>query len=163
MSVLYVIVFPLSDMNAGKAEAHSGHAAGAFTYAALKGKDSTLVNMTAHIKREAVAWTEETEQGFGTQVNLLAPNSDAMDMLQYKLHKAKHPDLFYDVIVDPTYPYVVESAIVPLIAEKVHTLPPQPLENGNFRCFREQATAMYVFDCSKDRAFRKFCDFNLKP
>ena len=93
--VLYVIVRnDLESMNSGKAESHSGHAASDFVYKFMSDKD--LSN-----NKDFKEWVEAVN-GFGTQINL-AGNIDDIHAIA---HICKKESVHYNIISDPTYPYV---------------------------------------------------------
>ncbi len=136
--VLYVFVrTSLNSMNSGKAQAHSGHAANAFMY-------EHAVNPLATCKpvdKVVQQWMGSTRHGFGTQINLLAPWDEVVDLVA----RTQSMGLAAGVIEDPTYPYEVDSEIVPLIWVNWHTMPPIDKGNGKSICFRPECTAAYVF------------------
>jgi hypothetical protein len=141
--VLYVFV--RSDMHSlgsssGKMAAHSGHAANAFIYDNVVRRLANKVDII-DIPVIVSQWMYSTSQGFGTQINLKAPWAEVLTTLD----KARANNFVADLVIDPTYPYVVNSEIVTLIDNKLHTQPPVDLENGSFLCFRSEVTAAYIF------------------
>ena len=135
-------VFVRSDMqslgsSSGKMAAHSGHAANAFVH------DNVVRLLMASIPLapEVETWMKSTSQGFGTQINLKGDWTDIVDTVA----SAKLAGFSAELVVDPTYPYFVDSEIVDLLDPTIHTQSPIKLENGKFLCFRREATAAYIF------------------
>lgn len=139
---LYVIVdTDMTSMTNGKSQAHSGHASSAFSEKAF------VVPLLAKEKPDPLAmqWRTETDQGFGTQINLKAKTSQ----LKLIVEMATMLGFQSEEVFDPTYPYHVDSEIVPLMDPTVHTLPPIPLGDQTI-CFRREMTAVYVFGDKND-------------
>jgi len=140
--VLYVCVRPLKSMNNGKAQAHSGHASCAFLFKA----------MTEHKSHNSPGkWISSTSQGFGTQVNLKAPSDEAWLEFVKEQEEKESARYMFDVIIDPTYPYIVSDEMKDLIDPDKHSLPPRfnPKKN-EWMCFRPAPTAFYIFDNCMD-------------
>lgn len=133
--VLYVFVNrDLKSMTNGKALAHSGHAA---SKAVLDWKDHTLVDQ----------WRGDLN--FGTQINLHAP-WDELKLFFYGVGQ----DLMSGIVVDPTYPFIVDSEIAGLL--KSVTTPIQ-MPSGDMLLTRREETAMYFWCLPSDRhLFEKF-------
>jgi peptidyl-tRNA hydrolase len=132
---LYVFVrTDLQSMTNGKAQAHSGHAANHFVY-------NHYINNTGDQYLSKVEEWMKQANGFGTQINLKGAWQEVMQILD----EADTDGFPTGIAIDPTYPYVVNSEIRSLIAPATHTLPPVELADGNFMCFRREATAAYVF------------------
>ena len=135
---LYVFVrTDMPSMNPGKAQAHSGHAANAFVH------ENVVRPLMASIplSMDVLYWMKSTPQGFGTQINLKGDWNDIVATVA----SAKLAGFCTDLVVDPTYPYFVDSEIVELLDPAIHTQGPIKLENGKFLCFRSEATAAYIF------------------
>jgi hypothetical protein len=120
---LYVFVrTDLPSMTPGKAMAHSGHAAS---------QAAQRLQNTKNYK----AW--EGELGFGTQINLYAPWSEVITLLEQLPDSTPR-----GVVIDPSYPY--EASI-----ELRHLLPDNPpsIDKGNGLAvyFRVEATAAWIF------------------
>ena len=138
--VLYIFVrTDLPSMNPGKAQAHSGHAANAFIYQTVI---KPLRSGSTELWGPAQEWMAQTPFGFGTQINLKAPWNEVDDLVTEVMNL---PNVQAEVVVDPTYPYIVDSEIVELIDKKLHTVAPIPLENGRWVCHRSAPTAAYIF------------------
>ena len=119
----------LPSMNAGKAMAQASHASNQF--------------MHSHGKSpEAMEWANETDAGFGTVLVLAATFNDILNVQSFVIN---NDSVVADTILDPTYPYIVDSEIVPLIDDDNHTEEPKELESGDYVCFREEITCSYVF------------------
>lgn len=142
--ILYVFVrTDLISMTPGKAQAHSGHAANAFVHQHVikpmrKGKK--LFNPVSE-------WMAATPFGFGTQINLKASWEDVERVVSNVDQSGVG---FAEIIIDPTYPYLVDAEIMPLIDPSHHTATPIDLGNGRFACHRSEATAAYVFGYKED-------------
>ena len=138
LPVLYVFVnTDLASMNPGKAQAHSGHAANAFV------NQNVIVPMRNKktIAMPVQEWMAATTFGFGTQINLKGEWSEVVKTIAAWCVACGAGVL----VVDPTYPYIVDSEIVKLIDSRNHTQIPFDLENGKFLCHRNEVTAAYVF------------------
>jgi peptidyl-tRNA hydrolase len=132
---LYVFVrTDLTSMTPGKAQAHSGHAANHFVY------NHYINNTGDHYLSKVEEWMKQAN-GFGTQINLKGAWQEVMQILD----EADTDGFPTGIVIDPTYPYVVNNEIRSLIAPATHTLLPAELSDGNFMCFRREATAAYVF------------------
>ena len=132
---LYVFVrTDLQSMTPGKAQAHSGHAANHFTY-----NHYTISNTGDHLS-DVEVWMKQAN-GFGTQINLKGAWQEVMQAVD----EADSDGFVTGIVIDPTYPYIVNSEIRHLIAPLTHTLPPVEMADGNYMCFRREATAAYVF------------------
>lgn len=141
--VLYVFVrTDMPSMTSGKAQAHSGHAANAFVHKHVikrMQKDQILSNAV-------IEWMKSTDQGFGTQINLkgnwdevLAAHADA-----------KRDGHITEMVLDPTYPYIVDSEVAGLIDPKHHSVDPVQLPDGRVVCHRAEYTAIYFFGMKED-------------
>lgn len=141
-AVLYVIVRnDLQSLNAGKSEAHSGHAACAFMYEhvfkAIQPELNGIVSIYEH-KAALIEWVNATEYGFGTQVNLDA-NIDQMYAIKAKADESGLP---CNIITDPTYPFKV----------------------GIDKFTRSEQTALYIFGRSDDYLLKNIIgNYRLKP
>lgn len=136
--ILYVFVnTDLQSMSAGKAQAHSGHAANAFIHQYVV-KPLRAGNNVMPIIDE---WMAATPFGFGTQINLKGNWRDVVNTVAEWCDTGARGEL----VIDPTYPYIVDAEIVGLIDPRNHTMDPVPLENGKVLCHRNEVTAAYVF------------------
>lgn len=136
--VLYVFVnTDLPSMNPGKAQAHSGHAANAFI------NKAAIQPMRAgkELRHDVQTWMAETPFGFGTQINLKGEWNEVV----HAVANAAEAGAVAELVIDPTYPYIVDKEIVKLIDPKVHTKIPYDLEDGRFLCCRQEVTAAYIF------------------
>ena len=150
LPVLYVFVnTDLPSMTPGKAQAHSGHAANAFIHqAVIKPMRSGVTELWGPVSE----WMGQTPFGFGTQINLKAPWSEVVDLVEElddEFLSAKKR-VMAEIIIDPTYPYIVDKEVVGLINPDLHTVPPIQLEDGRYVCHRKEMTAAYVFGDKRD-------------
>ena len=137
--ILYVFVrTDMNSMTPGKAQAHSGHAANAFVF---KNYISRL-NAGHKVPDAVLEWMTSTPFGFGTQINLKAPWDEVPGIVD-RVNQDKSG--VAEVIIDPTYPYLVNAELVRLIEPSIHTMAPVDLQNGMFACHRKEETAAYVF------------------
>lgn len=145
--VLYVFVnTDLPSMNPGKAQAHSGHAANAFIHQHVI---KPMRNGVTEVWSPVAEWMAATPFGFGTQINLKGTWRDVINTAaQVEESKAGVAEL----VVDPTYPYIVDSEIVGLIDPRVHSAEPIDIGNGKFVCHRNETTAIYIFGYKEDLA-----------
>lgn len=153
--ILYVFVrTDMPSMTPGKAQAHSGHAANAFVHKHVVKK----LQKNKLLDPDVLKWTEATEQGFGTQINLKGNWADVC-----KAHEAAlAAGVITDVVLDPTYPYIVDAEMVELIKPAMHAIEPIALDNGKFVCHRPENTAIYFFGM-KDQLKPFVGDFPLHP
>lgn len=143
LPVLYVFVrTDMNSMNPGKAQAHSGHAANAFVQRYVIGPMKNGDDIVPVVQE----WISATPQGFGTQINLKASWSDVMNAV----NKADEQGFANGIVIDPTYPYSVDAEIFSLIYPTNHTAQPVVNANGNYTCFRKEATAAYIFGYKED-------------
>lgn len=139
LPVLYVFVnTDLPSMNPGKAQAHSGHAANAFiNQHAIK-----PLQAGKRMAGEVAEWMGTTPFGFGTQINL---KGDWNEVVRTAAQVEEDKVGVAELVVDQTYPYIVDGEIVRLIDPRNHTQIPFDLENGKFLCHRNETTAIYIF------------------
>ena len=123
--ILYIIVrTDLPSMNSGKAMAQASHASNSF--------------IKKHgISKAAKEWASQTNQGFGTVIVLAANKKQLFDAINNYENS--------DVVVDPTYPYIVNSEIAELIDPKLHTSDPIYKPDGTVVLHRKESTCGYVF------------------
>ena len=132
---LYVFVrTDLQSMAPGKAQAHSGHAANHFVY------NHYINSKDVERKADIESWMKQAN-GFGTQINLKGAWQEVMQSVD----EADTDGFVTGIVIDPTYPYIVNSEIRHLIAPATHTLQTVEMSDGNYICFRRDATAAYVF------------------
>ena len=137
--ILYVFVnTDLQSMSAGKAQAHSGHAANAFIH---KHVVQVMRGGKIPIDKSVLEWMAATPFGFGTQINLKGKWSDVVNTVADWCETGARGEL----VIDPTYPYIVDEEIVKIIDPRNHTMDPIPLENGKVLCHRNEVTAAYLF------------------
>lgn len=144
LPVLYVFVnTDLPSMNPGKAQAHSGHAANAFIHQyVIKPMRGGNMDLYSPIQE----WMGATPFGFGTQINLKGNWDDVVNTVNTFCEQGGIGEL----VIDPTYPYIVDSEIVKLINPSLHTVPPIEMADGRFVCHRRETTAAYVFGLKEE-------------
>lgn len=142
--ILYVFVrSDMQSMTPGKAQAHSGHAANAF----INQHYIKRLNKGDGINPMVLNWMSATPFGFGTQINLKADWDDVLTLVK---DIDRSTVGVAEIIVDPTYPYIIDAEIMPLIDANRHTVDPIDIGNGKFACHRREATAAYVFGYKND-------------
>lgn len=142
MADLYAYCLVRTDMpslGAGKAIAHAMHAGNQLTWREIveplqKGKVPA---------QDVVDWHKQAK-GFGTTIALGDKSQLDLATIQAVVAAAKKLGFVADVVVDPTYPYLVDKELSKLIDEKHHTMPPVSGPPGFNVCFREEITTAYV-------------------
>lgn len=135
----------LPSMNPGKAMAQASHASNAFVHTMTRKaeiEDGIDIATDSFLHRFG-EWTRQTTQGFGTVLVLGCKMTDIAE-IDSKVFDIRH-ELQFDKVVDPTYPYIVNSEIKDLIDSDRHTMDPHELESGDYVCFREEITCAYLF------------------
>jgi hypothetical protein len=86
-------------------------------------------------------------RGFGTTIALGDKNQLDLKTVNAVVAAAKALGFVADVVVDTSYPYLVDREIVPLMNPEVHSpgYPPVPGPSGTMVCFRKEITTAYVF------------------
>lgn len=134
---LYILMrTDLPSMGLGKSVAQGAHAANQFTeehviQPLMKGKEVDAL---------VTAWRTATPDGFGTTISL-GVTGDQMRAVIDVAHKL---GLAAETTVDPTFPYLVDKEIFPLIGADVHTEKPVFLRD-QVVCFRREESCAYVF------------------
>lgn len=123
-------------MGLGKSVAQGAHAANQFTeehviQPLMKGKDVDPLVTT---------WRTATPDGFGTTISLGVTG----DQMRAVVEAAQKLKFAAEITVDPTFPYMVDKEIFPLIDESVHTEKPVFLKD-HMVCFRREESCAYVF------------------
>ena len=146
---LYILTrTDLPSMNPGKAAAQVGHACNAFVY-----ENPPDMNL------DVFEWQNQTEQGFGTTITLSVTFHQLLDIQRSLCSNAR-----FEIVNDPTYPYIVNSEVVGLITPDIHRTEPIELESGDFLCTRHETTCAYYFGDANDEEFRKaISDLPLLP
>lgn len=147
----------LPSLGAGKAIAHAMHAGNQLTWREVveplkKGKTPA---------QEVVDW-HMMAKGFGTTIALGDKSQLDLATVQAVVAAAKKLGFVADVVVDPTYPYLVDYELVKLIDPKVHTMDPVSGPPGFKVCFREEITTAYVLG-DKDQLKVLLRSFGLYP
>ncbi len=152
--VLYILIpTDMPSLGRGKAAAHAAHAANLFTYQhyvrPLKRKETV---------DQALEIWHESADGFGTTIALDVKDRETMTAI---VDHAKITGFKAGVVIDPTYPYFIDTELVPLIDAKIHTM--DPIQQGTKTlCFRKEKTCAYVFGDKKELAL-VLQQFNLLP
>lgn len=143
--VLYVAVREdLMSMTPGKAMAHSGHAA----------------SRHAHLYSDTDLYKEWAKQGqgFGTQINLSIPFED----WGTARHMAELYSIPSSVVIDPTYPFIVPTELLPMIDVKQLTSEPVLINDKKYMCTRRETTAFFVFLDRDDESHVEYHERYLK-
>lgn len=140
--ILYILVRnDLPSMNAGKAMAQASHASNAFIHDMSQlFTDKSKLKGTRQLSTEA--WQSQTKHGFGTVI-VLSANKAQLDEAVKEANVA-------NVIIDPTYPYIVNSELAGLVDPALHTVPPIFKNDGNVVLHRKETTCGYVFGTKEE-------------
>ena len=135
---LYILTITkdMPSMGRGKSVAHAAHAANLFTYDHYVKTDSDNPPLD-----EVVEW-HESANGFGTTIAL---DVGTVEELEALVAEARGHECLTGIVLDPTYPYMVDAELVKLIPNGTHTLDPIRLDSGMYVCHRSQVTAAYIF------------------
>lgn len=130
----------LPSLGHGKAIAHAMHAGNQMTW-----REVVEPLQRGETPNQDVMDWHKMADGFGTTIAL--GNKGQLDISTIKqiVAAARLMGFVADVVVDPTYPYLVDKEIVPLMDDSVHTMPPVPGPPGKMVCFRSEVTTAYVF------------------
>jgi hypothetical protein len=130
----------LPSLGAGKAIAHAMHAGNQMTWREVVEPLQKGETPNADVE----AW-HLMAKGFGTTIAL--GNKDQLDLktVTAVVEAAKKLGFVADLVVDPTYPYLVDKEIVPLMDAKFHTMAPVAGPPGTMVCFRREVTTADVF------------------
>jgi hypothetical protein len=130
----------LPSLGAGKAIAHAMHAGNQMTWREVVMPLSKGEEPNADI----MAW-HNSAGGFGTTIALGDKNQLDITTITAVVDAAKKLGFVADLVVDPTYPYLVDKEIVQFMDASVHTMPPVYGPPGKMVCFRKEVTTAYVF------------------
>ena len=134
----------LPSMNPGKAMAQASHASNKFIYELDKyRKDHRMPEEMEHLYGQAKLWQYQTDQGFGTVLVLGCDKKDIENLVQ--LGSSNICNYMCGVVIDPTYPYILDNEVAELIEPHRHTIDYQHLRDNNVVCFREEITCAYAF------------------
>jgi len=154
----YVLVrTDLPSLGHGKAVAHSFHA----------GNHLTWTHVVEPLQRgeepnaDLVAWHHEGK-GFGTAIALGDKRQMDLATMRSVVDTAKQLGMIADLIVDPTYPYLVDVELAPLLDPSIHTTPMVSGPPGFMVAFRREITTAYVFG-DKDQLRPLLSKFSLYP
>jgi peptidyl-tRNA hydrolase len=132
--ILYILMRnDLPSLNAGKAMAQASHASNAFIKSFGNAKS-------------VKPWINETPQGFGTVIVLSANEKQVNEIIQ----NSENANVLSELIVDPTYPYIVNNEVAALIDAKHHTVAPIVKTDGTVVLHRKEITCAYVYGSKED-------------
>jgi peptidyl-tRNA hydrolase len=155
--VLYILMrTDLPSMNPGKAMAQASHASNYFVHdlSQMKNKDSTISKMGA-------AWQSSTSRGFGTVLVLGCTKNQMFEAVETAQMLQHQTDTLAGIVLDPTYPYIVDNEMADLIWTDMDTAPRVPTTDGKTVLFRNERTCAYIFG-DKNSDFMRLLLDNLK-
>ena len=135
--MLYILMrTDMPSMGMGKSVAQGAHAANQFT------EEHVIQPLLKDKKVDdlVTTWRTATPDGFGTTISL-GVTGEQMRAVIDVAHKL---GLAAEITVDPTFPYLVDKEIFPLIGQEVHTEKPVFLKD-QVVCFRREESCAYVF------------------
>ncbi|MFW5872339.1 MAG: peptidyl-tRNA hydrolase [bacterium] len=142
--VLYILMrTDLPSMNPGKAMAQSSHASNKFVFDVKNKNVKSLSEEDEFLYGQAKLWQYQTDQGFGTVLVLGSKLKDIEKLM--KIGQLPDSNYFCGQVVDPTYPYIIDSEIVGLVDPTVHTINKQMVSDNKSLCFRKEITCAYAF------------------
>ncbi len=130
----------LPSLGAGKAIAHAMHAGNQMTW-----REVVMPMSKGEEPNEDVMEWHRMAGGFGTTIALGDKNQLDFKTIGAVVEAAKKLGFVADLVVDPTYPYLVDYELVGLIDPSVHTMDPVSGPPGYKVCFRKEVTTAYVF------------------
>lgn len=130
----------LPSLGAGKAIAHGMHAGNQMTWLEV----ATPLMEGKEPNADVIEWHNQA-RGFGTTIALGDKSQLDLKTVQAVVDAAKKMGFVADVVVDTSYPYLVDKEIVPFMDASVHTMPPTYGPPGKMVCFRKEITTAYVF------------------
>lgn len=130
----------LPSLGAGKAIAHAMHAGNQMTW-----REVVMPMSKGDEPNSDVMEWHRMAGGFGTTIALGDKNQLDWNTITSVVEAAKKLGFVADLVVDPTYPYLVDREIVQFMDQSVHTMPPVPGPGGTMVCFRKEVTTAYVF------------------
>lgn len=134
----------LPSMNSGKGMAQASHASNKFIHDMSLMSRNEVPLVDELLFGQSRLWSSQTDQGFGTVLVL------GCSLVDIESVSIKNSSYFSGVVVDPTYPYIVNNEIVPFISDRVHTMQPMPCADGTSVCFRCEVTCAYLFGSKND-------------
>lgn len=142
---LYLYLLCRTDMPSmghGKTVAQAAHAANQFAEEHII---KPLLNEV--LPNDTVMDWRTQADGFGTTITLDVSSRTDMEAV---VEAANELRFRAGIVIDPTYPYVVDREMFALIPKDVHTDDPVFLGDGTVLCFRNEATTAYVFGDKRD-------------
>lgn len=130
----------LPSLGAGKAIAHAMHAGNQLTWRTVV----KPLQAKQEVDPDILAWHEMAD-GFGTAIALGDKNQMDIATVTSVVEAARELGFIADYVVDPTYPYLVDKEIYPLIDAAMHSIPAVPGPPGQMVCFRKETSCAYVF------------------
>ncbi len=145
--ILYILIRnDLPSMNPGKAMAQASHASNAF----LHKYEIKMHSLDEKTRFLVESWKNSTTQGFGT-VLVLSASLTEIEKTVFNSNKMGYH--LSDLVVDPTYPYIVNSEIAYLISTLTDTEFRRELDNNQVLLFRKEITCGYIFGDKEDISF----------
>jgi hypothetical protein len=142
--ILYILMrTDLPSMNPGKAMAQASHASNMFVHDINNIDVKTLPGEAEYLYGQAKLWRYQTSRGFGTVLVLGCEYRDIENLIS--LGANLNSSYFFGAVVDPSYPYIVDTEVANLIEDRRHTLIPQTVSESKSVCFREEVTCAYAF------------------
>ena len=134
----------LPSLGRGKAYAHAMHAGNQLTH------ELCVVPLMENEKIDARVqeWHDQGE-GFGMTLAVGGNETVNLEVMETLTDAAKKCGYLAGIVLDKSYPYQVDSEMLPLIEAKWHTLPPRQNRSG-WTCFRAEHTAAWVLGPKKD-------------
>jgi len=130
----------LPSLGAGKAIAHAMHAGNQMTW-----REVVEPMSKGEKPNEDVMEWHRMAGGFGTTIALGDKNQLDFKTIGAVVDAAKLLGFVADLVVDPTYPYLVDKELVQFMDKTVHTMDPVYGPPGKMVCFRKEVTTAYVF------------------
>lgn len=146
----------LPSLGRGKTNAHAFHAGNQLTH------DLWVVPLLAGKSPDPrVAPWHAQGGGFGTAIALGSPGQITLDVIETVTAAATALGFPAGVVVDTSYPYIVDSEMFALVAEEHHTRAPKRIRDG-WLCCRTETTAAWIMG-DKDELRVLLARFDLAP
>lgn len=130
----------LTSMGLGKSRAQAMHAGNQMTYELMVKPlfDHQLVD------QDVMIWHQEG-QGFGTAISLGSDNQVDKATLEYVVRTAKNNGIRAELVIDKTYPYLIDSETLARINPEIHTREPVAYSPNRWLCFARETTGAWIF------------------
>lgn len=129
----------LPSLGNGKGKAHAMHAGNHMTWELVV----KPLSAGKPVDQDVITWHEEGK-GFGTTIALGGPGEITLQVLEGLVNAANKLGMKAGAVVDPEYPYHVDSEMLSLIDPKLHSKPPVRTSKG-WLCLRKEVTAAWLF------------------